>query len=89
MNAIAERFVGTLRRDCLDWFVILSEAQLKNILTQFIRYYNTERPHQGINYQVPKGFAAQTEGDIISTPILGGLIHTYSRVRPTSAFLPA
>ncbi len=80
MNPVAERFVGTLRRQCLDWFIIFTENQLRNILAEYINYYNSLRPHQGIGLQVPKGYIPQTEGRIVSKPILGGLVHHYYRL---------
>jgi hypothetical protein len=43
MNSIAERFVGSVRREALDYFIILSEKQLKNILAKYIGYYNSQR----------------------------------------------
>ncbi len=46
MNSIPERFVGSVRRESLDYFIILNEKQLKNILSEDIEYYNSLRPHQ-------------------------------------------
>src|SRR5262245_44740772 len=50
-NAVAERLVGTLRRECLDPLVIVNEAHLRAVLTEFLRYYNTERPHRTLALQ--------------------------------------
>ena len=79
MNAIAERFVGSARRDALDYFLLFNEKQIRNILKNYIFYYNNLRPHQGIDQQVPKGYLAQKKRDIRSKPILEGLHHHYFR----------
>ena len=80
MNAIAERFVRNARREALDYFIILSFKQIKTILKEYINYYNTMRPHQGINQQVPKKYEPKTEGKIVKMPILSGLHHHYFRM---------
>ena len=80
MNAIAERFVGSVRREVLDAFVVFGQKQIKHILGTYIRnYYNTKRPHQGIEQRVPGGYETQREGKIVSIPILSGLHHHYER----------
>lgn len=80
MNAYAERFIGSVRRECLDWFIILSYNQLERILSEYIDYYNTMRPHQGIMQDIPKGYTPQKEGGrIIKKPVLSGLWHHYHR----------
>ena len=48
MNAIAERFIGSVRREALDYFLLISEQQILNILQEYIDYYNSKRPHQGL-----------------------------------------
>jgi transposase InsO family protein len=79
MNPVAERFVKSLRHEALDNFIIISYSQIKNILDQYIHYYNTQRPHQGISQQVPKKYTPQQNGRIIKMPILSGLHHHYYR----------
>jgi putative transposase len=79
MNSIAERFVGSARRECLDYYIIFNERQLRNILTEYINYYNTLRPHQGIGQAIPRGYVQQKDGRIRAKPILGGLHHHYFR----------
>ena len=79
MNSIAERFVGSVRREALDYFLLFNEKQIRNILKDYISYYNNFRPHQGIDQQVPKGYLPHEKGIIRSEPILGGLHHHYFR----------
>jgi putative transposase len=80
MNAYAERFVRTVRRECLDHFVIFTQAQLGNILRRFIQYYNKMRPHMGIGGRIPCQQAPpETSGAVCKTPVLGGLHNHYFR----------
>ena len=55
MNAICERFVGTLRRELLDRSLILGAAYLRAVLAEYQEHYNTARPHQGIGQRTPDG----------------------------------
>jgi len=98
-NAICERFLGSVRRECLDFFLtllglILSERHLYRTMKQYQAYFNHARPHQGINQQIPcpaeQAEEQATEGEIISHPVLGGLHHDYQRAlaRPRSLALP-
>ncbi len=79
MNAFAERFIGSVRREAFDWFILFNEAQIRNILAEYIGYYDEKRPHQGIAQKVPKGYTQQKRGNIITYPILSGLHHHYER----------
>ena len=84
-NAICERFLGSVRRECLDHVLILSEKQLHRVLGAYVKYFNEARPHQGIHQQVPQGAvtcvpSVQPDERIISVPVLGGLHHEYRRV---------
>ena len=79
MNAHAERFIGSVRRECLDWFIIFTYGQLCRILKEYITYYNTMRPHQGINQSIPQGYTSQDKGRIVKMPVLSGLWHHYYR----------
>jgi len=82
-NAICERFLGSMRRECLDFFLILSEQHLRKIMKQYQAYFNHARPHQGINQQIPcpaeQAEEQAAKGEIISQPVLGGLHHDYQR----------
>ncbi len=79
MNAIAERFIGSVRREALDYFLLISEKQVLNILREYIDYYNSKRPHQGLEQNTPQGFEAQKCGKVRKMPILGGLYYHYER----------
>ncbi len=84
-NAICERFLLSVRRECLDHILILHEKQLHRVLRAYVTYFNQARPHQGIHQQVPQGKVPSIPpghcGDrIISVPVLGGLHHEYRKV---------
>jgi putative transposase len=53
-NAICERFLGSVRRECLDHLLILEEKQLHRVLTAYIQSFNQARPHQGMRQQIPE-----------------------------------
>jgi transposase InsO family protein len=81
MNAVCERFLGSVRRECLDHIVILSEAHLRHVLGEYARsYFNTARPHQGIGQRTPvpsERVRASFAGSVTAIPVLGGLHHEY------------
>jgi hypothetical protein len=84
-NATCERFLGSVRRGCLDHILVLHEKQLHRVLQVYVKYFNQSRPHQGIHQQVPQGevpFVPPEQGcdRIISVPILGGLYNDYRKV---------
>ena len=90
-NAICERFLGSVRRECLDFFLILSERHLRKTMKQYQAYFNHARPHQGIDQRIPwpsEQPQQQNMGKIISHPILGGLHHDYRRRTPGGPPLP-
>ena len=78
-NAIAERVVGTFRRECLDHMVVLNETHLLRILQEFVSYYNQERPHRTLRLDTPVESRRPLAGETQSTPVLGGLHHVYRR----------
>lgn len=81
MNAVCERFLGSVRRECLDHLLILGERHLGRVLTEYVRYFNEERLHQGLLQRIPDPPAGPTAGAgrICATPVLGGLHHSYRR----------
>jgi transposase InsO family protein len=79
-NAVAERVVGTLRRECLDHLIILNERHLCSVLREYVAYYNADRPHRSLDLEPPRPAAQPGAGRVRSRPILGGLHHAYERV---------
>jgi putative transposase len=81
-NAVCERFIGSLRRECLDHMLIVHSRQLHPVVREYVDYYNHSRPHQGIGQRLPAHFPrtySPSSGPITTKPVLGGLHHTYSR----------
>ena len=81
-NAYAERWVRTVRSECLDWLLIRNPRHLHRILTIYLDHYNTARPHRGLNLEspLPARVAPQpVRGLIERVDVLGGLIHEYRR----------
>ena len=80
-NGVAERFVGSCRRDLLDHIVALNERHLKRLMSDYIRYYHADRTHLGLDKQTPadREAAKNTDPDrkVVSMPRLGGLHHRY------------
>ena len=79
-NGFAERLIGSIRRECVDHFIVLGEAHLRRILRSYARYYNDIRTHRSLNKDAPISRPVQRTGIISSRPILGGLHHHYFRV---------
>jgi putative transposase len=79
-NAVAERVIGTLRRECLDHLIILDEQRLTSVLAEFARYYNQDRPHRTLGLQTPEHRPRPATGSIRSRPVLNVLHHIYERV---------
>ncbi len=81
-NAICERFMRSVRQECLDHLLILEEKQLQRVLNAYVAYFNQARPHQGIAQQIPEQhrsvpFAQDVGNKVIALPIMGGLHHDY------------
>ena len=83
-NAVCERFLGSVRRACLDHFLILQEKQLQRLLKAYVRYYNQARPHQGLEQRIPASAVLSTSprkpsDQVVAVPVLGGLHHDYQK----------
>jgi putative transposase len=81
-NSYAERFVGTLRRECLDHVLILGERHLRSVLAEYARHYNGHRPHQALQQEPPlreSSHAIDITARIERRQVLGGLISEYRR----------
>jgi putative transposase len=77
-NAFAERWVRSIRSECLDQLIIVSEAHLRQVLCEYSRYYNQRRPHQGLQQHTPEPLTAiEQKGRILCRDVLGGIIHDY------------
>jgi transposase InsO family protein len=74
-NAYAERLIGSIRRDCLDHFIILNARHLKRTLATYFRYYHRSRPHLTLEKQCPIERPIMHDGTILEIPELGGLHH--------------
>jgi transposase InsO family protein len=80
-NPFAERVIGSIRRECLDHFIVLNERHLRRLLRAYLAYYNTTRPHQalGNNSPHPREVQPAARGSIVALPLVGGLHRRYQR----------
>ncbi len=78
-NSFAERWILSARLECLDLILIFNATHLQCVLKEYIHYYNTARPHQGIGQQSPIPYSTPSSGTIQRKNILGGIIHDYFR----------
>ncbi len=80
-NAFAERWIRSVREECLDKILILGECHLQRVLSTYVTYYNHARPHQGIEQQCPVPLQRSTarDGPIERRDMLGGVLHDYYR----------
>jgi putative transposase len=82
-NAFAERWVRTVRTECLDWVLIWSRRHLEQVVTVYVEHYNAARPHRGINLGVPAADDEPAPTNLAEirrierVEVLGGLIHEY------------
>ena len=84
-NAICERFMRSVRQECLDHLLILHQRQLLRVLKAYVTYFNQARPHQGIQQQIPDSSGSsrvtvQAGTKVVAIPILAGLHHDYRKV---------
>jgi putative transposase len=82
-NAVAERWIGTVRRECLDQLLIVGRQQLVRVLRRYLEHYNQRRPHRSLAHATPvpsvgaDPIGAATVGQLRRRDVLGGLIHEY------------
>jgi putative transposase len=87
-NAFCERLIGTIRRECLDFLIPLSERHLRTILKEWVRHYNRSRPHSSLGPGIPHagfryrrvkpcGHRIPMDHRVVAKPILGGLHNEY------------
>jgi putative transposase len=84
-NAYAERWVGTVRAECLDWLLIVGRGHLEQVLRVYVEHYNRHRPHRALGLEAPDRPDRLTavdegqEGGVLRRDLLGGLLHEYRR----------
>jgi putative transposase len=82
-NAVCERFLKSVRNECLDYMLIWSEPQMHRVVKEYIEFFNAARPHQGIGQRIPERTSttdeAKSGGKIIAFPVLNGLHNDYRR----------
>jgi putative transposase len=87
-NAFAERWIRTVRQECLDWMLIWSRRYLEQVLNEYVRHYNDERPHRGLQLRPPSSSdigstltpsVVAVAGRVRRRDRLGGLVHEYYR----------
>ncbi len=86
-NAYAERWVRTVRQECLDWMLIWGRCHLERVLDEYLRHYNDERPHRSLALRPPRAVEVQAGPDAAAAAAgvrrrdrLGGLVHEYYQV---------
>jgi putative transposase len=80
-NPYAERFIGSLRRECLDHLIVFNESSLRRILKEYFEYYERSRTQLALAKDAPAGSAIQSPdlGQVVELPQVGGLHHRYQR----------
>jgi transposase InsO family protein len=81
-NAFAERWVGTVRRECLDHVLVFGRRHLQRVLGEYTEHYNRARPHRGLDLEPPEprfDLAKVLRRKVRRRDVLGGLIHEYER----------
>ena len=86
-NPYAERWIGGLRRDCLDHVIALNEDQLRRVVRSYVDYFHEGRTHLGLEKDapIPRAVEPPSAGKVVSLPRVGGLHHRYSREEKLAA----
>jgi transposase InsO family protein len=79
MNPFVERFVRSIKSECLDKMIIFGERHLRYCVNEYIEHYHTERPHQGIGNNIIEPQPQSKDGEIVCHERLGGLLKSYRR----------
>ncbi len=86
-NAVAERWVRTVRQECLDWMLIWGRRHLERVLDEYVRHYNDERPHRSLALCPPRAIEVRAGPDVVAAAAsvrrrdrLGGLVNEYYQV---------
>ena len=81
MNAFAERFVLSIKTECLERMVLLGERHLRRAISEYMRHYHSERNHQGLGNTLIDGISSDTDGmgPVARRERLGGLLNFYNR----------
>jgi hypothetical protein len=80
-NAYVERFIGSVRRECLDQVIVLNAAGLRVILKSYLAYYTNSRTHLSLDKDAPQSRPVHSldDGPVVAIPEVGGLHHRYER----------
>jgi hypothetical protein len=81
-NSLCERFLGSVRRECLDYILLFNEGHARRVVGQYVTFFDHSRPHQGIDQQIPEPLdmvplPAEEQCRVIGLPVLHGLQHDY------------
>jgi len=81
LNAFAERFVRSIKTECLEQFILFGETSLRRVVREYLEHYHAERNHQGIGNVIPfpDGRLESQEGPVVKEERLGGLLSFYYR----------
>jgi transposase InsO family protein len=81
-NGYAERWIASLRKDCLDHVIAINESQLRRVIRSYVDYYHADRTHLGLEKDAPerRPIERREMGEVVAIPRVGGLHHRYSRV---------
>ncbi|MBL9139243.1 MAG: transposase [Verrucomicrobiales bacterium] len=80
-NPIAERLIGSIRRECLDRVIVINERQLRRLIVEYCDYYHRSRTHRSLDQDAPLERAIEPPkvGKVVEFPMVGGLHHLYRR----------
>ena len=80
-NAVCERWIGSARREALDWLLITGERHLRHVLREYVEHYNLARPHRSLGLRAPlsREESGESIGEVVCRSRLGGLLNEYSR----------